>query len=1161
MFEAFSALDPKDTANEAFFNKTRQELPPLASSLESAHNEFLKMQAREAAQKVIEGMTAAKTPFEQEGLDVSLALKYLEETNGMFQGERYKEIPGRELQMQSLLDTARVEHYKKIAQTDIDRTKSLLGNVKEIDTSAFWNDFNSVGQMFTSARYQEASSATKAIDMEIGAALLKWRLDTLNTEIAAFGGEITAVAPSGLDVSGNESAHKGFADAFGRLIKEDKEAVRSHFETAIVQVREARAALKKAHADHLKQKAKEKAEAVIAEMQASLDGAQKTWDLSKATAHLDETKALLKTEKYDDVPPRRDLMFKIVDVARRKFQKDQLVSRFGTLKEELKDLRTVGVESLPFAQRLVAVKEVFMKKELDETSRLLEGIGSDITLAKGNKLISDSLAAVSALEAKISEARPSGMDLARFDGELENMKKAGEGLKPTDVTSAKQYKEMVVPTCAQLAAELATGLAEFIKEKERKASEEFISSLKSQVEPAKASGLDVASALEVIKKAEDLHSKEDYKTVMTLNPEFAHALELAKKKKLKADALAEIEKAKAALKSAKAAGADVSPLVKELSNTKPVFQAGKYEEALEITKRVTAQSEELKVKALKADGEKKLKDLDSRLDEASGLNIQDLRARVTTLREGLEGGSDPISVHAEISSEHPKMVEAIDMLKNASEREKAKVKAEEAKAYIEARTEAVSGIGPRGSGLDLSPALEIVMNALKTAEEGKIKGSADLCDEARKRADVIVRDVLLQASAKAITDCQAQLEEAKVSGVDTVSAEDELSQAKKAADGEDFKTAVSLADGASAALKKKVAEKEKNELIRFLERVEGDIETAKKEDLPGWKEASALLESATDAFNNNDLEATRTRAIEAEEALKKGRHDMNEAHLSEAKGHLDMIEGLITKLGQTKGKGHYDVMFDALKDEFSDGNYKDVCEKAEILSKKIEEELEKALAQQLPQKPAPPKPEEPAKAPKPEEAAKPEVPPKPPEAPKHEEPAKSAAPKPQESPKPEAPKPSEVTEAPKPGASEKPKEAAKAEAPKPEAPKEVVKVEAIEETIKRLEFHIAKAPPGLNITEAKELLLQAKDAHEHGDPNAAVEYAKKCKDSLKKVGNVVNELKTDLKACYEKVKALKAQGKDVSELEGMYLKTKAAFIAGDYDIAKGLATECLAKTM
>jgi hypothetical protein len=118
----------------------------------------------------------------------------------------------------------------------------------------------------------------------------------------------------------------------------------------------------------------------------------------------------------------------------------------------------------------------------------------------------------------------------------------------------------------------------------------------------------------------------------------------------------------------------------------------------------------------------------------------------------------------------------------------------------------------------------------------------------------------------------------------------------------------------------------------------------------------------------------------------------------------------------------------------------------------------------------------------------------------------------------------------------------------------------VENTVKRLQMFIDKAPTILDVTEAQELLNKASEVLATGDTTAALKHAKACKVNLKEKGDQVNKIKANLKGASVNITKSKAAGKDTEVAEDLMRKAKAALKAKDYNQALRHSEDCLAKS-
>jgi len=465
--EELQVLDPVDlAATEAFYKKILEQVEPKLDDLKFAHAAYLKEKAKATAEGSLNKMEEARQILENDGVDTEGVMDYLNETKTLFNAEKYDEVLPREPEFQKMLEGARIFHLKKQAQKELELTKNKVREVAQlgIDITYFQEQFTKAKPMFEQAQYVEVCELMGTLRSEADSAAAKHYIDILSGEFGTLDQGLSEAGQTGMDVSIFQERADELKTAYQALDQADVEGITLFHTEKLESLKGLIIEVGTAKEEHLKKLAREKAESVLTSMEGKLSQCDQRWNLEKAKTFLDETKGLLGEEKFDEIPSKEEVFDKLLDVAEKKYIKDQLVERFKSIKTDLKSAKETGMDITELAQQLVGAKDKLVNNEYDATGDFLNQLEKDIIVSKGTFLLNTAKHAVEQFLGRVEQANASGVEVSLLLIEAGNLQKQGEPLSPQDMTAIESHSQNVNETIPELDADLQAEIAEHQKE-------------------------------------------------------------------------------------------------------------------------------------------------------------------------------------------------------------------------------------------------------------------------------------------------------------------------------------------------------------------------------------------------------------------------------------------------------------------------------------------------------------------------------------------------------------------------------------------------------------------------------------------------------------------------------------------------------------------------
>jgi Flp pilus assembly protein TadD len=446
---------------EPFYKRILEEVEPKLDDLKFAHTKFLKEKAKAVAEETFQKMDGERQELEDGGIDTGALLDHLKETRALIDAERFDDIPPREAEFQKMMEGARIFHQKQQAQQALETTKTNVRAVAElgIDITYFQEEFAKAKPMFEQAQYIEVSELMEKLDKESANAKAKHYTDILSGQFKAMEEDLASTTEAGMDASEFQGRFDELKKGFDSLDKEDVAGLVSYYESGSETIQALSGEIGQAKEEFLKKKAKENAEALISSMQEKLDSCDERWSLDKARGFIEETKNLLGEGKLDLIPPREDVFIKLIDVAEKKFSRDQLVERFKGIKGDLKSAKEMGVDISALTQQLVQAKDLLVSNDFEATRSALEQTEKELVVQKGTHILNLSAQNIQQFLQRAEQAKASGVDTSFLALEANNLLKEAEGLQPTDDALMSDFAVEVQSSIAALDQDLQTEIA------------------------------------------------------------------------------------------------------------------------------------------------------------------------------------------------------------------------------------------------------------------------------------------------------------------------------------------------------------------------------------------------------------------------------------------------------------------------------------------------------------------------------------------------------------------------------------------------------------------------------------------------------------------------------------------------------------------------------
>jgi len=514
-------------------------------------------------------------------------------------------------------------------------------------------------------------------------------------------------------------------------------------------------------------------------------------------------KALLSNNEYEKCIELSNKVLLEIETAKEKFVSETITSSRAILAEAQK----MGADIRKSEEALEKAQDAFSKKEYEKALEFAKVSREEAkSLHEGAQHVLDTILFA---QSKIDEAENKGVNVSEIRKLLEGAKLS---LKNNDFEVALEYAK-------QAGEEAEKVKTDFLK------ATDSIQVAKSKIFEIEKMGADSKKATELYKLATEAMEKAEYEKVNSLCAECIKETELSQLEFVKKV----IESSEKILKNAQSLGADVSIAQASFNKAKEAVEKKAYDSAVIFSKECMEQAKGI-IENFKAANDA------IRLAESNISEAEELKADIGVALEQLEHARAALTVfeYAEVISFANKCIKETKLAKEARVKTSIKV----AEENIDAALKIGANVDKQKGMIDESKSL---------LASGDYKGALKKAEEALKESETIM--IQYQEAIDSINAAEGKIAGAKKIGVEVLSSEEILKDAKLSLDNFEYVNAKELAVGCL----NEVETLENKYVLSIISNVQTKLQQAQKLEVDTSK-CEELINESKSALNRKDYE-------------------------------------------------------------------------------------------------------------------------------------------------------------------------------------------------------------------------------------------------------------------------------------------------------------------
>lgn len=1066
-----------------FVAKEYDGIPPLLNDIrekaEGLNSRLEELKLGKNAQEVFDKMKESLEKAKEEGVEAPTPEDHLTASEGMMNEKNFQAVIDREKEYYELLEAARVFHVKNQVEEGMKTAKENITAlaVLEQDITQFQDDLAGVSQTFEQGDYDSALEKLEQLNDQTSSTRSGFYYDQSSEILNGVTALLTQYGDEGMDVGPFQEKFDPLKHKLDETAAEDLVATEPLYREVSEHGLPLKEELENAYQEFMKEQARQKAEGCLAQMTKSKDElAEEGIDTTGVDGYIQETQTLYDQGAFQQVVEKNETFPQVLEDARKFHMKKKAEDSVNETKQVLTEHAQLGLDIASLQVMFTQAQPMFKEEQYQDVIELMDKLKGEVVKDQTKYYCDFIEGEFKGMAEELEEAGAGGMDTAEIDGKYKGFVSEFEAVNKEELEPIKLFYDEKLEPIKRLKEELSQAKAEFEKQKVRQAADEAIKTMEEEL-AAVDQNIDLDKAQQHLEESKGMLEGEDVQAIPERVEIFRKILDVAVKKKLKADLVERMKASRASVAELEDAGGNGDEFNSKIDELKELLKEKDYDpigpaldeldgnvqkakgenylqkaaEAIDaIEKKVQENKDELEEPQSYLDNLSNMKSAGQGMDpmgleQVKGyydMVITNLPEQEKAIEDAIQAKKDSLEAEAKAKEEEEKAKEEEERAK--AEEEKTKTEAEAAEKNSQSKADVLSRIKEtnerlkvlKEKGLDVNPLYKDMMEIQPLVADEKFDDANSKLDAINSQADELEKETKQMETEEELSTLKEEAE--RTAEDDTEASGDLMSRIKRLRQGllsgdEEGESTHEVGSVAKEIIEKGKADEKKDEPKKSPEEKK---ELLSKEVKIQGQDAASML----DRFKQETIK--KQAAME--------------------------LENLREKMNQARAKGadvsEVETGINEIEEKLTQGESQTAMDMAIKVNKK--------LSDLNPDKDDP---------------------------------------------------------------------------------------DSLSETIKRLEYHIEKAPAILKLETAHELLEKAKKALAEDNKREAANYLSDTKKELKRVGDTVNEIKVKIKESQELIKEGKEKGTDIAEAEEFFNKAMAAFKQGDYQKAKSDFDECIGK--